>query len=259
MWNSKRDAFRSVSLILGVICMISGPAWAGSYTNEGVPPVQVTSGSLQDMLNQIFGCADCVDANADQTGAGMWSSSTARKPTSTAVLQFTDPSGSPDTFGIWSSPTSLVPIFLGGDPQGSAVLSWNTAGDLSITSTDPADDCGVTIDCQSGISSVASSGFGFYMSDPGTPGGGTFSTIDSLNPSGAVQALTYNSANEWILAFNDTQVTGANPGTYDSMVVGVQSIAALPEPRSIILLGTALLVVFSFARYRNRKESIEKG
>jgi hypothetical protein len=238
------------TLILPILALTLLTASAWGYPSFNNRPVTVTdpgSNSLQSLLDQIFGCNQCVDANADQQAAGMWRTSTALHRIATSVLQFTFPTVSPDIFGIWSD-GAIVPIFLGGatgDTSG-ATLSWSSTGLLTIAAADTT-DCGVAINCQKNVVGIDPNQFGFYIQ---TPDNHVYYTLDQNNPDGAAQAVTYNADNEWVIAFNDTQVTPGSPGAYNNMVVGVQSITALPEPRSIILLGTALLVACGIARRR---------
>jgi len=247
---------RSLALLVLTLFMLATCAWGDPSANNRSPQVPVaTAGpnSLQSLLDQIYGCSDCVDAASDQTTSGMWKTSTAIHQVVTSVLDFTFPTGSPDTFGIWSTVSNLVPIFLGtatADNNSGATLRWNSSGVLTVGAVDPT-DCGISINCESGITGVDPTGFGFYLT---TPGGQTYYTMDYANPNGSAQALTYNSQNEWAIAFNDTQVTAGTPGSYNNMVVGVQSITALPEPRSIILLGTTVLVASGFGRRRLRRK-----
>jgi hypothetical protein len=232
---------------IGVILMMGGGASAWTYSTTNTRPVTIAdpapgTESLESILDQIFGCSGCVGAKTDQSSAGVWQTSTQRFPTSLSMLQFSFPSTVPDSdvFGIWSDPTKLVPIYaVSATPGTSAILQWNSNGSLQISG-----DCSV-IDCTT-TSSINRDFFGFYLQINGS----TYYTVDDLNPYNSAQALSYNYNNEWVIAFNDAPVTSSSPGAYNNLVVGVQSIAVLPEPKSLVLLGTAMLLVFAFSQRR---------
>jgi hypothetical protein len=240
-----------MSKSLALFLVLTACAWGYPSTNNRSPQIAVAdpgSNSLQSLLDNWLGDGT-IDAATDQQTAGMFRSSTTIFQVAASVLDFTTGG---DTFGIWSDVGSLVPIFLGGatangvsGPTTGAVLLWDPMGRLTVWALDPS-QCGVSIDCQTGLSGIDPGQFGFYLQTPQN----TYYTVDQANPNGSAQALTYHANNEWIMAFNDTPVTAGSPGTYNNMVVGVQSITALPEPRSIILLGTTLLLASGFARRR---------
>lgn len=228
--------------ILGLLALGFSSHVLFAYASMNTRPVAVSSSGLQTELNTIFGCSGCVNSKTNQSPEGLWQTSTAQNPTATAVLQLTDLPGT-DTFGIWTNSNQLVPIMYGSaeptDPYGfstSATLQWSPTGALRIS--DPSGSC-TYIDCTT-VTDISASSFGFYLK---TGTGSVYYTLDSLNPSGAAQALTYNYSNEWVLAFNDTAVTPTSPGSYTDFVVGIQSISGLPEPSSLLLLGTTLLIV----------------
>jgi hypothetical protein len=138
----------------------------------------------------------------------------------------------------------------GGTSTGtSAILQWRPSGTLSVTGLAANDNdpspCGTGVNCKTGITGITSSAFGFYVQNGA---GERFYTLDSQNASGTPQALSYYHNSDWIIAFNDVLVQGGSLGAFNNVVVDIQSITALPEPRSIILLGTTLLLVCGACR-----------
>ena len=101
------------------------------------------------------------------------------------------------------------------------------------------------MNCKTKIAGITSSAFGFYIQNAA---GEKFYTLDSQNQGGTAQALSYYHNSDWIIAFNDVLVQGGSLGAFNNVVIEVQSITALPEPRSIILLGTTLLLVCGVCR-----------
>jgi hypothetical protein len=54
--------------------------------------------------------------------------------------------------------------------------------------------------------------------------------------------------------YNSALIQSAAAGALNDVVVDVESIAQMPEPRSIILLGTTLLIICGICRRRFRRE-----
>jgi|HubBroStandDraft_1064217.scaffolds.fasta_scaffold00114_38 hypothetical protein len=64
------------------------------------------------------------------------------------------------------------------------------------------------------------------------------------------KAATFNPAKHPVLTLNDTRAPGISPDANERVLAGLESIAGLPEPQAIVLLGTALLVASGIARRR---------
>jgi hypothetical protein len=237
------------------------PAVSSDIYTPADPAYQPASAQLQDILNYIYGCDGCVDANTDQQSASMWKSST--KPATLLPTLAVEFSTNPNIeFGLWSgsdiSSLTLAPIFktaaTGVETTGdasTAILSWNSiTGKLSISG-----DPGVVY---SGTYNIPSSSFGFYIK---TAAGDTWYSDDELN-GGNPQMLAYlggnstTSAGAWTLAFEETAF-GASDKDFNDFVVKIESMAAVPEPGAFVMLGTVIVGVGVLYRRRSSAQTAQ--
>jgi hypothetical protein len=219
-------------------------------------PVGVSGGepSLQSILNGMYE-PDPHVIN-DQSGAGMWGAAV-YPPTAipTMVVEY---AGNAETneFGIWfgTDTGSLfhVDLFLGpasgGGPNAAAGISFygNTLEVTGSAVSASPSTCGEEVNC--GVWTdplITASAFGFYMDV--TSAGQRYYTVDQLN-GGTARAVTYQfgSTTNWAIAFED-----GGDFDYNDMVVKVESLAPVPEPTTLVLLGGGLVA----ASLRRRRKS----
>lgn len=253
-------------IVVAMLCTIV----AFAITPDSLNPRPVIIGSppsgeasLQAILDAIYGCGPgCVNAITDQKQAAMW-----QDPGSFAtvapVLQATYAADN-DAFGLYSgadsSSLSLVNIFVGGLAVNgdSASVRFNNSGTITITAGAGTLASHIHEGTFSGINQMS---FGFYLQD--LTAGGTYYTSDNLNtPSTPVghppnpfppgysttaRAVTYQQAStdRWAIAFED-----GSDFDYNDRVVSIESITAVPEPASVVLFGTLLVLCASGLRRR---------
>ncbi|MFQ5735867.1 MAG: PEP-CTERM sorting domain-containing protein [Thermodesulfobacteriota bacterium] len=183
--------------------------------------------------------------SSTQSDTPKWGNSSSFFPAATPTLLFEYASGAgSNALGLWSGfdTTAItgVDVFLGGATSGTtAVLSWATPGTNDLTISGTAGMVNNTT-----VSGIDPFRFGFYIKNSS----GTFYTLDQLN-GGEAMAVSFNKpgTDNWLIGFEDT------PGgdkDFNDMVVRVESIHAVPEPSTLLLLGSGML---GFAFLRRRK------
>jgi hypothetical protein len=238
-------------LVFSVVMSFS-MAYAVPLQYVNVRPTAIGSSSdgaafnLQNLLPQF-------NVVTDQQAAGYWQLG-GINPTAAPVVSFEITANSATLqMGIYSvigsdtlSPRNLVDIFLGPAAAGTSALLTFSGGNITILGAG-----GVNNGTFSGISP---SGFGFYIQPQGDSGP-TYFSLDQLNAAGLAQMVAFHdiAPNRWTIGFEDIAIrnaAGALQGDYDynDFIFQIESIQAVPEPLTMILLGSGLLGLAAIRR-----------
>jgi hypothetical protein len=246
------------------LCLMASSAWANAVN---VRPYNPGAGNLAELQSVFTGIGSTINAYTDQTGAAIYEPTGAGTSSSSFIAQVTWGYNATTSIGLYAygDPTKDVILFGPGSTLGARVaISFNYDGLGGVRTVDLGSVS--TIDTQANFGTR----FGYFIEN--TALGERWYSEDSLNDiTGGMQDLAqaliyygkgenvtlpsgvYNDFDHYYVAFEGRPNDGRYPFgpssiDFNDFVIQMESVRPVPEPMTLILLGSGLLGLAAIRR-----------
>lgn len=236
-------------------------------------PITTSPGDLTPLQTVFTGIGSSINVYTDQSPAAIFEPTGFGFSSAAIVANVSwSLSTAPITFGIYSYGNPGVDLIV--SPSGSTIGYGSVINFNFLTGTVSSYDGGGLVDTQAGFFAPGTvPSFGFFITQNWT-GPTTLYSEDSLN-NGNAQALFYeakgnnvslpygspivtlNDIGHWYLAWEALPITdvpfGEGARDYNDYVIQLESVKPVPEPGTMMLLGSGLIGLAGWGRKKFRK------